>query len=130
MSIACALAALRPGARFVVRGDTIAGIEWLDQSQTQPTEQEIAAWIASPAEANAAVVAKMRALESTELLPRPVRDLVKKSVAEDAAALGYTLDQVYAIAVQLGDAAPEAAKGWKKFKDFDDRIQALKEQLQ
>lgn len=86
--------------------------------------------VAAVAEANAAILAQIQALESKELLPRPVRDMVKKSVAEDAAAIGYTLDQVYALAVTLGDAAPEAAKSWKKFKDFDDRIQALKEQLQ
>lgn len=82
------------------------------------------------AEANALIMAQIQALESRELLPRPVRDMVKKSVAADAAALGYTLNQVYALAVAMGDSAPEAAKGWKKFKDFDDQIQALKEQLQ
>jgi len=86
--------------------------------------------VAAIAEANAAILTQIQALESKELLPRPVRDMIKKSVAEDAAAIGYTLDQVYALAVALGDAAPEAAKSWKKFKDFDARIQALKEQLQ
>jgi hypothetical protein len=39
--IPSALQTLRPGAEWVVRGDTYEGIEWLDQQQTQPTEQEI-----------------------------------------------------------------------------------------
>jgi hypothetical protein len=37
-----ALESLRPGAEWVVRGDII---EWLDESQTCPTEEEIAAEI-------------------------------------------------------------------------------------
>ena len=45
MSTAAALQALRPGAVWVMRGDAI---EWLDQQQTRPTDQEIAAWIANP----------------------------------------------------------------------------------
>jgi len=38
-----ALVSLRPGAEWVLRGDHL---EWLDQSQTQPTEAEIAAEVA------------------------------------------------------------------------------------
>ncbi len=41
--IAKALTSLRPGAQWVLRGDTYAGLEWLDQEQTQPTEAEITA---------------------------------------------------------------------------------------
>ena len=36
-----ALTALYPEARWVCRGDTYAGLEWLDKTQTKPTEQEI-----------------------------------------------------------------------------------------
>lgn len=43
MNIADALLSLRPGAEWAVRGDVI---EWLDQTQTQPTEAEIQAKIA------------------------------------------------------------------------------------
>ena len=36
-----ALVELRPGAQWGVRGNTYAGIEWLDESQTKPTETEV-----------------------------------------------------------------------------------------
>ncbi len=36
-----ALSILRPGAERIVRGDVYSGIEWLDSSQTKPTETEI-----------------------------------------------------------------------------------------
>ena len=36
-----ALSRLRPGAERIVRGDVYSGIEWLDSSQTKPTETEI-----------------------------------------------------------------------------------------
>lgn len=86
-------------------------------------------WTINPARFNADIWNQVRALEAREMLPRSARDLVKKSCVQDAATIGMTLDQVYAIAVAQGDAAPEAAKGWKKFKDFDDSITALKRQL-
>jgi hypothetical protein len=38
-----AIASLREGAEWVLRGDNL---EWLDQTQTQPTETEIAAEVA------------------------------------------------------------------------------------
>ena len=41
-----ALIALKPEARWVCRGDTYAGLEWLDKSQTKPTEDEVNAKIA------------------------------------------------------------------------------------
>ncbi len=40
--IAAALQALRPGARWVVRDSEV---EWLDANQTEPTADEIDAWI-------------------------------------------------------------------------------------
>ena len=36
-----ALSRLRPGAEWIVRGDVYSGIEWIDSSQTKPTETEI-----------------------------------------------------------------------------------------
>ena len=36
--IASALEELTPGAQFVLTGDTYADLEWLDESQTKPTE--------------------------------------------------------------------------------------------
>ena len=40
-----ALIALKPKAQFILRGDTYAGLEWLDETQTKPTEEEINAKI-------------------------------------------------------------------------------------
>jgi len=36
-----ALMSLRPNAQWVLRGDTYGGLEWLDQVQSCPTEQEV-----------------------------------------------------------------------------------------
>ena len=45
ITIVEALIALKPKAQFILRGDTYAGLEWLDESQTKPTEDEINAKI-------------------------------------------------------------------------------------
>ena len=42
-----ALIALKPGAQWNLRGDDISGLEWLDSSQTKPTETEINSKISS-----------------------------------------------------------------------------------
>lgn len=39
--IADALTSLRPGAEWILNGNNYADLEWLDQVQTKPTEQEI-----------------------------------------------------------------------------------------
>lgn len=41
-----ALHALRPGARWSVNGNTLDGIDWADEAQSRPTNEEIAAKIA------------------------------------------------------------------------------------
>ena len=41
ITIVEALTLLKPEARWVCRGDTYAGLEWLDETQTMPTEDEI-----------------------------------------------------------------------------------------
>ena len=41
ITIPDALQALRPGAEWVLRGNTYDGLEWLDQVQTKPTEEEV-----------------------------------------------------------------------------------------
>ena len=43
--IPTALKALTPGAEWIVYGEDYSGIEWLDKSQTKPTEDEINAKI-------------------------------------------------------------------------------------
>ena len=40
-SIPDALQALKPKAQWVLRGDDYTGLEWLDSSQTKPTETEV-----------------------------------------------------------------------------------------
>jgi len=36
-----ALQSLKPGAQWVLRGEDYSGLEWLDSSQTKPTETEV-----------------------------------------------------------------------------------------
>ena len=40
-TISDAILILRPGAEWIIRGDDLSGIEWLDSSSTIPTETEI-----------------------------------------------------------------------------------------
>ena len=40
-NIPTALQILKPGAQWVLRGDDYTGLEWLDSSQTKPTETEV-----------------------------------------------------------------------------------------
>jgi hypothetical protein len=40
-----ALVSLRPDAQWVLNGDNYSGLEWLDQSQTKPSETEVNAEI-------------------------------------------------------------------------------------
>ena len=40
-TISDAIIELKPGAEWIVRGDVYSDIEWLDSSQTKPTETEI-----------------------------------------------------------------------------------------
>ena len=42
-----ALQELKPGAEWVLRGNEYSGLEWIDSSQTKPTETEINNKIAS-----------------------------------------------------------------------------------
>ena len=39
--IPAALHSLKPGSEWVLRGDDYSGLEWLDSSQTKPTETEV-----------------------------------------------------------------------------------------
>ena len=43
--IVSALLSLKPGAEWTTRGDSYDGIEWLDKSQTKPSEEEVNAKI-------------------------------------------------------------------------------------
>ena len=46
-TIADALLSLKPGAQWVLRGEEYSGLEWLDSSQTKPTEDQVTAKIAA-----------------------------------------------------------------------------------
>jgi hypothetical protein len=48
MTIESALATLRPGARWTLRGNSYSGLEWLDVDQTKPTEAEVDAAMLLP----------------------------------------------------------------------------------
>jgi len=45
--IPAALQALKPGAQWTLRGGDYSGLEWLDSSQTKPTETEVNSKISS-----------------------------------------------------------------------------------
>ena len=46
-TIGSALQALKPGAQWVLRGTDYSGLEWVDSSQTKPTETEVNSKISS-----------------------------------------------------------------------------------
>lgn len=41
ITMAIVLQSLRPGAEFLTYGNEYSGIEWLDQTQTKPTQEEV-----------------------------------------------------------------------------------------
>ena len=45
-SIVSALEALRPKAQWTLAGDSYTNLQWLDETQTKPTEEEVNAKIA------------------------------------------------------------------------------------
>ena len=45
-TISDAIIELKPGADYILRGEDYSGLEWLDSSQTKPTETEINSKIA------------------------------------------------------------------------------------
>ena len=45
--IPSALTELKPGAEWVLRGTEYSGLEWMDSSQTKPTEDQVTAKIAA-----------------------------------------------------------------------------------
>jgi hypothetical protein len=48
MKIESAIHYLRPNASWAIRGGAYSGLEWIDQSQSKPTEDEIAAAMLLP----------------------------------------------------------------------------------
>jgi hypothetical protein len=48
MKIEAAIHYLRPNASWAIRGGAYSGLEWIDQSQSKPTEAEVAATMLLP----------------------------------------------------------------------------------
>jgi len=48
MTIESAIATIRPGAHWTLRGGIYAGLEWQDAMQTKPTEEEVASAMLLP----------------------------------------------------------------------------------
>ena len=64
IDIAAAVISLKPTASWQLNGDDYSGLEWLDESQTKPTEAEINAEIARlQAEYDAKEYQRRRAVE-------------------------------------------------------------------
>ena len=87
--IPAALQALKPGAKWVLRGDKYSGIEWLDESQTVPTEKEITDKIA---ELDAAEGMRLLRIERNKKLAALDWEVVKaysNGVAVDAKLKTY-----------------------------------------
>jgi hypothetical protein len=57
-----ALASIRPGAKWSWAGDNYEDIEWLDQSQSKPTEKEVNDELVCLQEAEPAKIAKQNRL--------------------------------------------------------------------
>lgn len=64
ITIPDALQAIAPGAEWVLRGNDYDGLEWLDETQTKPTEAEVLAEVARlESEWNATEYQRLRAAE-------------------------------------------------------------------
>ena len=68
ITIPDALQSLCPGAEWVLRGNEYAGLEWLDQVQQKPTEQEV----------NAEIV-RLEAQAPFDTCKAQAKDLIAKS---------------------------------------------------
>lgn len=81
MNIVNALQSLRPAAEWTLRGDSYDGLEWLDTTQSQPTEAEVLAEVARlEAEWNATEYQRKRAAEYP-----PITDYIDGVVKGDQA---------------------------------------------
>ena len=64
MNLVKSLQSLRPAAQWVLRGDTYDGLNWLDETQSKPTEAEVLAEVSRlEAEWNATEYQRLRAAE-------------------------------------------------------------------
>jgi hypothetical protein len=69
MRIEEALQALRPAAEWVLRGDTYDDIEWLDNVQTKPSQEDVTAKMAEELlDTKAALLARLGITEEEAAL--------------------------------------------------------------
>jgi hypothetical protein len=78
-----ALVSLRPGAVWALHGFEYSGLEWRDEIQTKPTEEEINAEIE-----------RIKAEVATE---KQAAETAKQSALAKLTALGLTADEVKAL---------------------------------
>lgn len=75
-----AINSIRPGAKWLLRGDDLVGLEWLDTEQERPTDDEIVAKVAELSEApptpNSASPRQIRLALSQMGLRQQVEDYV------------------------------------------------------
>jgi hypothetical protein len=88
-----AIISLRPNSHWVLRGDSYNGLEWLDQSQTKPTEAELNAEITRlQAEYDAKQYQRDRAKEYP-----PITDYLDGIVKGDTAQVQAYIDACNAV---------------------------------
>jgi len=87
--IAAALQALKPGAEWVLRGSEWSGLEWLDKSQTVPSEAEVTAQIKTMDDAEAARLLRVERDAKLAALDWEVVKAYSNGVAVDAKLKTY-----------------------------------------
>ena len=107
--IAAALQALKPGAEWVLRGSEWSGLEWLDKSQTVPTESEVTAQIKTMDDAEAMRLLRVERDAKLAALDWEVVKAYSNGVAIDAKLKTYmqALRDLPASANPTTDAAGE-----------------------
>ena len=107
--IAAALQALKPGAEWVLRGSEWSGLEWLDKSQTVPTESEVTAQIKTMDDAEAMRLLRVERDAKLAALDWEVVKAYSNGVAVDAKLKTYmqALRDLPASANPTTDAAGE-----------------------
>ena len=87
--IAAALQALKPGAEWVLRGSEWSGLEWLDKSQTVPSEAEVTAQIKTMDDAEAARLLRVERDTKLAALDWEVTKAYSNGAAVDAKLKTY-----------------------------------------
>ena len=107
--IAAALQALKPGAEWVLRGSEWSGLEWLDKSQTVPSEADVTAQIKTMDDAEAARLLRVERDAKLAALDWEVVKAYSNGAAVDAKLKTYmqALRDLPASASPTTDAAGE-----------------------